>query len=282
MLAQPATSAGSCVASGSPCQDSVDCCGVCAYIGADTMQCLDCTPVDEECIPMGNRCCDGGNKRAGAALSSPAHECMPFYERNGDVTKHTCQAVAHTDVQNASAPASASEVGTGWRQWTLKCDDTELSGVYHDLKDGNNKIIGMTSRWEMSIIPPAPDSEYYVEGVGQDWAVMPADVAGINNRTCTIGSIDFDVPNKPNPPPENVTAFFKTMALMDIPWVAQCSPSTVGSEACGQCGAGPVRFLEGPQLVLAFGRGLFDVGNIWVKIADQPPATKPAAAVAPP
>lgn len=74
-----------CVAHDRPCEDGVDCCGVCAYIGADTWRCLACTEAGEECIPMGNRCCNGGNRQKDIAVPDAQHSCLPTAE------KFTCQ-----------------------------------------------------------------------------------------------------------------------------------------------------------------------------------------------
>jgi len=85
-----------CVADGKACVDGVDCCGVCAYIGADTWTCQACTALGDECIPMGNRCCDGGNKQADVVLEHPAHTCKAtneISEKYGS-TGYTCQSSA--------------------------------------------------------------------------------------------------------------------------------------------------------------------------------------------
>jgi len=82
-----------CVADGKPCADGVDCCGICAYIGANTWTCQACTPLGDECIPMGNRCCDGGNKQKDVVLEHPSHTCRAtgeISEKYG-ITKYTCQ-----------------------------------------------------------------------------------------------------------------------------------------------------------------------------------------------
>jgi len=152
---------------------------------------------------------------------------------------------------------------TGSRE---NCNPAELTGVYNDLHDNNNKIVSVTSQFAMTISPPAPGSPYYVEGVGQDWVVTPADVGPITSN-CVVTSIDFNVPNKPSPPDQNVTARFMFTGLMDVSWIAGCNASTVGSDTCGQCGADPVRNLKGPQQILLFGTNLADAGNVWVKIA---------------
>mmetsp|Transcript_68669 Transcript_68669/g.121304 ORF Transcript_68669/g.121304 Transcript_68669/m.121304 type:complete len:306 (-) Transcript_68669:266-1183(-) len=83
-----------CVANDRPCEDGVDCCGVCAYIGASTWRCLACTFAGDECIPMGNRCCDGGNRQKDIPLPQPRHTCSPSTEKSEKyhITKYTCQA----------------------------------------------------------------------------------------------------------------------------------------------------------------------------------------------
>jgi len=88
-----APAVGSCVADGQPCADGVDCCGVCAYKGADTMMCEACTPPGEECIPMGNTCCDGGSKQPGQDVAEPGHVCAATNEQSQryNSTKYTCQ-----------------------------------------------------------------------------------------------------------------------------------------------------------------------------------------------
>mmetsp|Transcript_56075 Transcript_56075/g.141954 ORF Transcript_56075/g.141954 Transcript_56075/m.141954 type:complete len:198 (+) Transcript_56075:108-701(+) len=145
------------------------------------------------------------------------------------------------------------------------CDPEELTGVYHDLHDNNNKIVNVTSQFAMTITPPVPGSPFYVDGVGIDWIVTPADVGPITPH-CFVTSIDFNVPNKPDPPDGNVTARFMSTELMSVSWIADCGPTTVGSDACGQCGADPVRSWEGDQQMLLFGSSLLDAGNVWVKI----------------
>mmetsp|Transcript_15471 Transcript_15471/g.39859 ORF Transcript_15471/g.39859 Transcript_15471/m.39859 type:complete len:120 (-) Transcript_15471:288-647(-) len=90
------TEGATCVADGKACVDGVDCCGVCAYIGADTWTCQACTALGDECIPMGNRCCDGGNKQADVVLEHPAHTCKAtneISEKYGS-TGYTCQSSA--------------------------------------------------------------------------------------------------------------------------------------------------------------------------------------------
>lgn len=108
-----AEDSASCVADERPCEDGADCCGVCAYIGADTWQCKACTPPGEECIPMGNRCCDGGNKRKDVALPHPQHVCSPTNEvsKKYGITKYTCQAAAAQ--QPAGLQTSARRGGGG-------------------------------------------------------------------------------------------------------------------------------------------------------------------------
>jgi len=89
-----------CVAHDRPCEDGVDCCGVCAYIGADTWRCLACTQVGHECIPMGNRCCDGGNRQKDIAVAHAQHSCQATTETSEKygTTKYTCQVVHAADM----------------------------------------------------------------------------------------------------------------------------------------------------------------------------------------
>lgn len=84
-----------CLGNDRPCEDGVDCCGICAYIGADSWRCMACTEVGDECIPMGNRCCSGGNKQKDVLVSNPNHSCQATNETSEEygTTKYTCQAV---------------------------------------------------------------------------------------------------------------------------------------------------------------------------------------------
>ncbi|CAJ1434638.1 unnamed protein product [Effrenium voratum] len=100
--------AASCVESNTPCMDGKDCCGVCAYIGAETWQCLDCTAADDECIPMGNRCCNGGNKRKDEVLADAQFTCQgtgTISELYG-IQKYTCQAAGPKPAEEAASPAA--------------------------------------------------------------------------------------------------------------------------------------------------------------------------------
>jgi len=88
-----------CVAHDRPCEDGVDCCGVCAYIGADTWRCLACTEVGHECIPMGNRCCDGGNRQKEVAVAHAQHRCQATVETSEKygTTRYACQVANASD-----------------------------------------------------------------------------------------------------------------------------------------------------------------------------------------
>lgn len=154
------------------------------------------------------------------------------------------------------------------------CKPTMLSGVYHDLHDDNNKVITVSSSYGVTIQPPAPDSKYYVDGVGKNWIVPNINVGPISFN-CRVVNIDFNVTNKPSPPPTNVTADWAFTSLMSIGWVQKCGPDTVGNETCGSAGAYPHRESAMPVFVLAFG-SLSDAGNVWVRIADAPPGPAPA------
>jgi len=99
-----------CVGNDRPCEDGVDCCGVCAYIGANSWRCLACTEVGDECIPMGNRCCNGGNKQKDLLLSNPQHSCQATAETSEKygTTKYTCQAV-NASISMSSFSSDESE-----------------------------------------------------------------------------------------------------------------------------------------------------------------------------
>jgi len=99
-----------CVVHDRPCEEGVDCCGVCAYIGADTWRCMACTEAGQECIPMGNRCCDGGSRQADAVVAHAQHSCEATAETSEKygTTKYTCQLAKSADtyaelVSNISA-----------------------------------------------------------------------------------------------------------------------------------------------------------------------------------
>jgi len=89
--------------------EGIDCCGVCAYIGADTWRCIACTEAGDECIPMGNRCCGGGSKQQDSVEASAQYSCQSTSEKstryvNGNTTKYTCQTTA---ASNAALPAGS-------------------------------------------------------------------------------------------------------------------------------------------------------------------------------
>eukprot|EP00440_Ansanella_granifera_P061564 gb/GFBE01066745.1/.p1 GENE.gb/GFBE01066745.1/~~gb/GFBE01066745.1/.p1 ORF type:complete len:184 (+),score=43.04 gb/GFBE01066745.1/:1-552(+) len=147
------------------------------------------------------------------------------------------------------------------------CKPDKLSGVYTDLHDGNNKIIRVDSNYGVTILPPAPGSKFYVDGIGKDWILSPSDVGPISFN-CRVSDIDFNVPNKPAPPPGNVTADWVFTPPETIPWVAHCGPETVGRDACGKAGAFADRASPEPMIALAFG-SFSDAGNVWVKTAEE-------------
>jgi len=93
--ASAALAAPACVAHGQHCEEGVDCCGVCASKGSDLMVCEACTPPGEECVPMGNSCCDGGTKQPGQEVAHPAHMCAATNEKSEKYPrakhKYTCQ-----------------------------------------------------------------------------------------------------------------------------------------------------------------------------------------------
>lgn len=148
------------------------------------------------------------------------------------------------------------------------CESKQISGVYHDLHDANNKIIRVDKNYHVTITPPKHGSPYYVEGIGKNWIVKPENVGNIDDD-CVVNNLDFNVKNKPFPPPGNVTAVFVETPLNSISFVRSCGPATVGSAKCGQTGAFPN--ITNPQPVVAFAFGMLsDAGNVWVKIADIP------------
>lgn len=149
-----------------------------------------------------------------------------------------------------------------------KCNSDTISGIYHDLHDANNKIIEVDKHYRVTISPPTLGSKYYVDGIGKNWIVRPGNVGPIDD-SCVVHDLDFNVPNKPAPPPGNVTALFAYTPLLNVSWIDSCGPDTVGSEACGKAGAYPNRTSPDAVTVFAFGK-LNDAGNVWVKIADLP------------
>merc|ERR1719401_3357747 len=93
----------------------------------------------------------------------------------------------------------------------------ELDGFYHDLKDDDNKQIAVKfashkdKAATMVITPPPVTSPYFVPGIGRNWTVT----ARVKDN-CVAPKINFDVPNKPNPPPTPIEGVFVYGPLGDL------------------------------------------------------------------
>mmetsp|Transcript_64468 Transcript_64468/g.114677 ORF Transcript_64468/g.114677 Transcript_64468/m.114677 type:complete len:202 (+) Transcript_64468:69-674(+) len=151
-----------------------------------------------------------------------------------------------------------------------KCTGNLMSGVYMDVKDNDKKILNVSSQYDVTITPPAPDSIYCEESVGTGWAVKPSDGKGVS-YDCKIEDINFNVANKPDPPDSLVTAWVFNSKIADINFLNDCISGAKDSESCGVAASWAVEhqaiFKDEKLFVVGFGDGGSDFGNVWVKIS---------------
>jgi len=245
---------------------------------------------NSHCQVMGSgleaHCMSGGSDDCKPMTSTdPCFEkCNPEMKLTYNCSENLCKDLgaigcknSHCQVMGSGSEAhcmsAMSRVGdneeTAWQITKhTECKPENLAGVYHDMHDNNNKIITVSTEYGVTIAPPPPQSKYYVDGVGQDWILQTCDI-GIVSFNCHVSDIDFNVKNKPSPPPSNVTADWVFTPLLNIGWVKECNAATIGNAACGQAGKYPLRDSPKPVFALAFGTFAM-AGNVWVKIADVP------------
>mmetsp|Transcript_120660 Transcript_120660/g.209510 ORF Transcript_120660/g.209510 Transcript_120660/m.209510 type:complete len:261 (-) Transcript_120660:105-887(-) len=219
------------------------------------------TPTPSTCKPMSPT--DPCYQKCSPGMNCTSEICESLGKIGCNDTQ--CELMGKNGTNTSHCMSPMSEPGI---TKDTKCKPAMLSGVYHDLHDANNKIITVSSSYGVTIKPPAPGSKYYVDGVGKNWTVPTGNVGPVN-FDCRVIDIDFNVTNKPAPPPSNVTADWAFTSLMSIGWVQKCGPDSVGSDKCGKAGSYPDRESAMPVFALAFG-SLSDAGNVWVKIADAP------------
>jgi len=197
----------------------------------------------------GNQCCPGTKSSGGKTFPCPSAD--PDWESECESPRKVTDCVA-TDLFHC---VEGPEAGTS---------ATELSGYYVDLQDADNKKIKVESGAQATLVitPPPPSSCLYRDTIGKNWKVV---AALLNN--CVATMINFNVPNKPNPPPFNVSAAFTFGPVGDLDFVKGCLKTDIDHPAAENC----KHVVPGPEQLPQIGCGdsvwsLDFGGNAWVKL----------------
>jgi len=222
----------------------------------------DCIAKDETCaigdrvkcpgsgnMCAGNQCCPRSTK-GGKTFPCPSADPDWTSECESPDKQEDCVAMARA-LHCPGSPASGTQ-------------PDELSAYYHDLHDDNNKKIQVSFATDsdgttMVIVAPDPSDPHYVNGVGRNWTVTAA-----VKDDCTAPSINFNVPNKPNPPDMTVKAQFHYGVLGDLPFVKKCLEPEASLKECGATAKYPDLYCQEPVWALVYP----PAGNVWVRLDD--------------